>query len=105
MTVQVDAVPIIESVAGLHPDTQRLLHPQQVLRLFHCFLDASTSPSGAPARGHGGGGVAEAEAHLGPFFAAGAAMDFWYVRQYSGSASVRCSTQSRMLQDVGEGLK
>jgi cytidine deaminase len=42
---QMDAVPIIETAANLHDDTRRLLHPQQVLRLFHVFLDASVSTS------------------------------------------------------------
>jgi cytidine deaminase len=55
MLVQVDAVPLIEDAAALHADTRRLLHPQQVLRLYHAFLDASSSPSGTPS-GFGGGG-------------------------------------------------
>jgi cytidine deaminase len=40
---QVDAVPIIEMAANLHDDTKRLLHPQQVLRLYHVFQDAYVS--------------------------------------------------------------
>lgn len=50
---QVDAVPIIEMAANLHDDTRRLLHPQQVLRLYHVFQDAFVSANCEEGQ-HGG---------------------------------------------------
>ena len=51
----IDALPLLESLAGLHPTTASLLHPQQTLRLWHCFVDAAaaacTGPATTPPRG------------------------------------------------------
>ena len=40
-------LPLLESLAGLHRETRALLHPQQTLRLWHCFLEAA-APARAP---------------------------------------------------------
>lgn len=37
----VDTLPLLEHLAGLHPATRAALHPQQTLRLWHCFVDAA----------------------------------------------------------------
>jgi hypothetical protein len=58
--VQVDALPTLERLAGLHPATVSALHPAQTLRLWHCFLDAAGGVRGG-ARSAGGPGALPAQ--------------------------------------------
>jgi hypothetical protein len=45
----INLLPILAEIAGLHPDTARLLHAEQVLRMFHVFMDACALPPSAAA--------------------------------------------------------